>query len=144
VTLNEAADFITNFDPANRQVALHLTPGANRATGIGHPKGLSDIGHLVTILTAVIDHSGQGAIPVAVQPMLAPLKHLRERLMRKQSVLLYKLLYSYNQFVRGRETPAHLIQMKQRILTLYQWIQTTYMTRIYHSNIRRVRWTLLM
>ncbi|KAJ7889684.1 hypothetical protein B0H13DRAFT_2532181, partial [Mycena leptocephala] len=62
-TLNEPPNFITDFDPANRQVALHPTriaAGANRPAGIGPPQGLSDIGHLATILTAVIGHGGQG------------------------------------------------------------------------------------
>ncbi|KAF7372070.1 Tc1-mariner class transposase [Mycena venus] len=64
-TLNEAPNFITNFDPANRQVALHPTriaAGANRPAGVGPPQGLSDIGHLATILMAVMGHGGQSGV----------------------------------------------------------------------------------
>jgi hypothetical protein len=79
-TLNEPPDFITNFDPANRQMALHPTriaAGANRPAGISPPQGLSDIGHLATILMAVIGHGGgQGGIanPIAIQSVSVPPK----------------------------------------------------------------------
>lgn len=55
-TIGEALVFITNFDPANREVALHPTriaAGANRQRAEGN--GVADVvGHLATMVTAIV------------------------------------------------------------------------------------------
>ncbi|KAJ7888204.1 hypothetical protein B0H13DRAFT_2342055 [Mycena leptocephala] len=71
-TLYAAPNFITNFDPANRQVALHPTriaAGVNRPHAESEVNGVVNVvGHLATMITALT-----GGRPMAVTADQQPL-----------------------------------------------------------------------